>query len=753
MRIRGQLALMMGAVVAPIAVLALVSLAALIQLQRDFELQRVLERVSALRLALDTEIAGTIRVLSTLSDVPSADGALLVDDQADVTARLARVLGTNPMWSAVALLGPDGQPLAQQPPANPGQAGPAATPALDPATLADLRRTLGPVVSNLQPAPGGGGTTTIAVPLLREGTLRGIGCVTIDQRAWLGFLRGHTISTGATLTLNDRGSIIIARTLNPDQWAGKPSHPDYWRRTLGREQGSFTNTGLEGQRFYTAFSRLKTSGWVLGSGVPADEVERALTVPASLTVLGVVLAAGTAGLLALLLGRRVSQSMSRLSADASDAASGLSLPHSEPLALEEAEEVRRLMRATLRNESRARAEAERASRAKDEFLAMLAHELRNPLSAMRSAIALLELEHAPPDVQRRAREVLSRQTGHMTALVNEMLDAARLATGKITLDRRPMDLAEAVRRVVQAFEDAGRTRHLNVITDLSPTLVLGDETRLEQVAANLLDNAAKYGAGGGGGGDDSRGAGGAELRLSVAREGGEAVLTVADRGGGISPELLPHIFEPFSQAERTMDRSQGGLGLGLTVVRGLVEQHGGRVQAFSEGLGKGARFVVRLPLLDPAAAGAPLPAAPAGEPAAPRRILLVEDNHDNREMVATLLRAAGHEVRSAADGEQGIASAVRQPPQVAMVDLGLPCTDGLEVARRLRALPALRHTVLVALTGYGDAATRRRAMDAGFDVFLQKPFDLAAFNAAVLAARPAAPRATSAPDATAAPPG
>ncbi len=730
MRIRGQLALMMGAVVAPIAVLALVSLAALIQLQRDFELQRVLERVSALRLALDTEIAGTIRVLKTLSDVPTADGAIVVDEQADLGARLARVLGTNPMWSAVALLDANGTPLARQLPAAPAPnpantpaTTPATTPPLDAATLAELRRTLEPVASNLQPAAGGhGAATTIAVPLLREGTLRGIACVTVDQRAWLGFLRSHTISTGATLTLNDRDGLIIARTLNPEQWAGKPSHPDYLKRIAGREQGSFTNTGLEGQRFYSAFSRLKTSGWVLGSGVPADEVDRAQTVPASLTVLGVVLAAGTAGLLALLLGRRVSQSMSRLSAEASDAASGLSLPHSEPLALEEAEEVRRLMRATLRNESRARAEAERASRAKDEFLAMLAHELRNPLSAMRSAIALLELERATPEVQRRAREVLSRQTGHMTALINEMLDAARLATGKITLDRRPMDLAEAVRRVVQTFDDAGRTRHLKVITELQPAPVLGDETRLEQVASNLLDNAAKYGAGGG------------ELHLSVVREGGEAVLTVADRGGGIGPELLPHIFEPFSQAERTMDRSQGGLGLGLTVVRGLVEQHGGRVQAFSEGLGRGARFVVRLPLLDDAAAAAPLPAAATRTGAAPLRILLVEDNHDNREMVSTLLRAAGHEVTSAADGEQGIATAAQQPLQVAVVDLGLPGTDGLEVARRLRALPALQHTVLVALTGYGDAATRRRAMDAGFDVFLQKPFDLAAFEQAVLAA-------------------
>jgi len=714
---------MMGAVVAPIAVLALVSLAALIQLQRDFEMQRVLERVNALRLALDTEISGTIRLLKTLSDLPTVDGAILIDEAIDLQARLARVLGTNAMWSSVALLRPDGTPLAQQPPAPPGH-----PPPLDAAAITELRRTQAPLVGDLQ-APAGtrGWSTPIAVPLLRDGQLRGIACVTIDQRAWLAFLRSHAISPGATLTLNDRHSTIIARTLNNEQWAGKRSHPSYWQRTIGRDEGSFANIGLEGQRFYSAFSRLKTAGWVLGTGVPADEVERAQAVPASLTVLGVVLAAGTAGLLAVVLSRRLSHALGRLSEDASVAASGMTLPNSEPLAVEEAEEVRRLMRATLRNESRARAEAERASRAKDEFLAMLAHELRNPLSAMRSAIALLELERATPEVERRARDVLSRQTGHMTALINEMLDAARLATGKITLDRQPMDLAEAVRRVVQTFSDTGRTRHLKVITELSPAPVLGDETRLEQVASNLLDNAAKYGAGGG------------EVKVSVTREDGEAVLTVADHGGGIGPELLPHIFEPFSQAERTMDRSQGGLGLGLTVVRGLVEQHGGRVQAFSDGPGRGARFVVRLPLQQPMPATAP--AATAGHAMAPRpeplRIVLVEDNHDNREMVSTLLRAAGHEVTSTADGEQGIAAASRLAPQVAVVDLGLPGTDGLEVARRLRAQPSLRDTVLVALTGYGDAATRRRAMEAGFDTFLQKPFDLVAFEQAVLAARQA----------------
>jgi signal transduction histidine kinase/CheY-like chemotaxis protein len=726
MRIRGQLALMMSAVVAPVAVLALLSLGALTQLQRDFESQRILERVNALRLALDTEIAGTMRVLKTLSDLPAANGMIDPTALPDLPARLGRVLGTNPMWSAVVVLSPDGTPLAQQPPALP-----AARPLVDSTTLQALRERREPVVSDLQPGVGGAsGTTTVAVPLLREGSLRGFAAVVIDQRAWLGFLRNHVISTGATLTLNDRTGIIVARTLNHDQWAGKPSSPGYWQRTIGRNEGTLTNTGLEGQRFYSAFSRLRTAGWVLGSGVPAEEVEQALAVPASLTVLGVVLAAATAGLLAVLLGRRISLALHRLSTDASDAASGLTLPASEPLALEEAEEVRRLMRDTLRNESRARAEAERASRAKDEFLAMLAHELRNPLSAMRSAIALLDIGTAAPDVEKRAREVLARQTGHMTALINEMLDAARLATGKITLDRRPMDLTEAVRHVVQNFEDSGRTRHLRMITRLEPAPVLGDETRLEQVAANLLDNAAKYGAAGG------------EVQVEVGREGAEAVLTVTDRGGGIGPDLLPHIFEPFSQAERTIDRSQGGLGLGLTVVRGLVEQHGGRVQAFSEGPGQGARFVVRLPLAQQDAASANPDLAGHAPPSTRRRILLVEDNQDNREMVSTLLRTAGHEVSTAADGEQGISAAGARPPQIALIDLGLPGTDGLAVARALRALPALQHTLLVALTGYGDPATRRRAEDAGFDAFLQKPFDLTAFEQAVSrhgGDRPAAP--------------
>lgn len=723
MRIRHQLALTIAAVVAPIACLAIVSLVALQHVQREAELRLVGERVSALRLALDTEITATVRVLRTFGDAPAGapvqvptapptqnggggDGAEPGHDP-----RLTRLLQGNPLWAAITLRSADGTVLAQA-----RQDGGGPDPAADIAQRAVVADGDEPVFSDLLPAGPGRYVTVIAVPL-RRGPQRLVVSVTIAQQAWLALLRRHPIVEGATLTLSDRSSRIIARTLNNEQWVGKPSHPDFWRHTIGRDQGRFVARGMEEQTFYSAFSRLRTSGWILGTGVPSERVDAGVMVPASLTLVGLVIAVGCAVLLAVVLSRRLTQSMQRLA----DAATGHAAP-SPPLALAEAEEVRRLMQATLGNEARARAEAERASRAKDEFLAMLAHELRNPLSAIRSAITLLELERTTPDMQRRAREVLSRQTGHMTTLINEMLDAARLTTGKVTLDRRPVDLAACARRVIEAFSAAGRTQHLRLQVDLAPAPVSGDETRLEQVIANLLDNAAKYTP-------DGR-----AVRLCVAHDGAEAVLTIEDDGSGIAAELLPHVFDPFSQAERTLDRSQGGLGLGLTVVRGLVELHGGRVEAHSAGPGRGARFVVRLPTL--AADGARSDALASAAPILPpQRIVLVEDNLDSQEMVAAVLRSAGHVVSCASDGEAGIVLARQQAPEVALVDLGLPGTDGLQVARRLRELPALRDTVLLALTGYGDPGTRRLAGDAGFDAFLQKPFDAAAFADAVRAVR------------------
>src|SRR5690606_29285166 len=287
-------------------------------------------------------------------------------------------------------------------------------------------------------------------------------------------------------------------------------------------------------------------------------------------------------------------------------------------------------------EARSRAAAERASQAKDDLLAMLGHELRNPLSAIRAAVTILETPGASAEMTARAREVVNRQVGHLAAITDELLDVARLASGKTQLRREPLDLAAIARHVVESFVGAQRCAGLDVRTHIERAPVCGDETRLEQIVANLLDNACKYTPPGG------------RIDVSVAVEGDAVVLTVADSGSGIGPELLPHVFELFSQGERTLDRSQNGLGLGLTVVRRLVELHGGTVEADSAGIDRGARFRVRLPRFEaqaqPSGGDARRPQLPALD------IAVIEDNADNRDVVAEVLRMRGHRVVSAEDG-------------------------------------------------------------------------------------------------------
>lgn len=704
MRIRSQLVLMMAAVIAPVACLAFAALVALLHVQREAEAQRLLERVSALRLALDSEIAGTQRVLRTLTGTESALPAPVLQQ------RLAELLRANPMWASIAVVGVDGQVRARAD--RPGAPGAGH---VEPRTLAEAVAARAPVVSNLVAVPGGH-ATYVAVP---DPAGAVVAMVAVDAAGWLAFLRGHAIVAGATLTLTDRDGAIVARTLNHEAWVGRPPRAEYLGHIAALDEGTFFSTGLEQQSFQSAFSRLRTAGWVLGSGMPTEQVSGALAVPASMIGAGLLLAAVTAALLALVFGRRVTVSFDRLAA--LDRAPPPGAPD-ERLPIDEAEDARRLLRRTLARESQARAEAERASRAKDEFLAMLAHELRNPLSAIRSASMLVDNPRASPQTDRRAREILQRQSGHMAALVDEMLDAARLNSGKVTLERRPTDLADIVRRALESFADAGRTAHVALHAALAPAPVRGDETRLEQIVANLLDNAAKYTPRGG------------TVRVTVgpARDGADEIeLRIADDGAGIPASLLPHVFEAFSQAERNLDRAQGGLGLGLNIVRRLVELHGGRVDADSPGPNRGTVLTVRLPRDDGAPAAGGFFGSAAAPPPAPRSIVLVEDNHDSRDMVGALLQAAGHRVASAPDGESGLALILETRPALALVDLGLPGIDGLELARRLRAAPHGDAVALLALTGYGDAAMREAAAQAGFDGYLQKPFDLGDFDDAL----------------------
>lgn len=359
-----------------------------------------------------------------------------------------------------------------------------------------------------------------------------------------------------------------------------------------------------------------------------------------------------------------------------------------------------------------RREAERKSHAKDEFLAMLGHELRNPLSAISSAASLIGLPEVGVDSVVRAKQIIQRQSQHLSRIVDDLLDLSRAMSGKILLARQPLDVAALVGACLDTFRATGRTREYTLGVQLAPGWVNGDPTRLEQIATNLIDNALKYTPAGGT----------IEIDVCADEARGDIVLRVADTGVGIGAELLPHVFDVFVQGSISLDRAQGGLGIGLALVRRLVELHGGSVSASSSGASCGSVFEIRLPR------GEALVAAPAIETPLPdavqSTVLLIEDNDDGREMMATMLDAYGYAVQQAADGVQGVQMALAQVPDVALVDIGLPGIDGYEVARRLRANPATCGVRLIALTGYGLEEDQRRVLEAGFDQHLVKPVDI-----------------------------
>jgi PAS domain S-box-containing protein len=366
---------------------------------------------------------------------------------------------------------------------------------------------------------------------------------------------------------------------------------------------------------------------------------------------------------------------------------------------------------------RARDLAEEASRVKDEFFAMLGHELRNPLGAITSALHVIDTGGPGDERSAQARDIVARQVRHLVRLVDDLLDVTRLTTGKITLGRRPVDLAAVARRVVGALAATSPTRRLHCEAS-GAVWIEADETRLEQILSNLLGNAVKFTPAGG------------RVTVAVAARDGEAVLQVEDTGAGISPDLLPRIFDLFVQGQTGLHRPAPGLGIGLTLVKRLVDLHGGRIEAASEGPGRGSVFTVRFPLRQAPRDAAAATARPGGARVR-RRVLIVEDNDDAREMLRHLLEQTGHEVHEAADGLVGLDRALALRPDVVVIDIGLPGLDGYEVARRVRAA-GHADVLLVAVTGYGQSGDRQRSGEAGFDAHLTKPLDPLALESLLL---------------------
>jgi len=383
----------------------------------------------------------------------------------------------------------------------------------------------------------------------------------------------------------------------------------------------------------------------------------------------------------------------------------------------ELERANRSLQSEVAERARVEEALKEADRHKDEFLAMLAHELRNPLAPILNAVQLMRMKPVTDPQLNWSRDVIERQVSHLTRLVDDLLDVARITRGKIKLSREPIELGALIARAVETVQPLIQERGHQFTSEIPDgTLrVDADPLRLTQAFGNVLGNAAKYTERGG------------RISLSVCRQGAGVEIRVRDNGIGIPAEVLPRIFDLFTQLDRRSDHPHSGLGIGLALVRRLLQMHGGTIAAHSEGAGLGSEFVIRLPLLLEATQSGDGRASAATEDAPPvrRRILVADDNADALQTLATVLELGGHEVFSAPNGSLALESAERHLPEVALLDIGMPLLDGYEVARRIRAQAWGKRIILVALTGWGQESDRRRSQEAGFDSHLVKPLDLA----------------------------
>ena len=547
--------------------------------------------------------------------------------------------------------------------------------------------------------------TWIGTPLAAPDGTRYLLAARIGPELWQALLQDASFGTDRFVTLFDAQHRIIARTPAPER-VGTALPTQRIAAMADSASGVHRMAPLDGDASYAAWQRLQHGGWgvtVRASSAPFDAAQQRAMLVAFGTAAACLLLGVSA---ALAVARRVARPLRRLTRHDGGAGAGAgddaAIEVAEiaqlRVALEQAERERSEAAARL---SRKADEAEAANRAKDELLAMLGHELRNPLNAIVTAVEVLHRAEPGSDLATSARAVIARQTRKLAAMVDELLDVGQVMADEVSLSLRPLDLAELVRSAVVGAQASAAERQQQLVAgELAALQVQGDARRLGQVLGHLLDNAMKHTPAGG------------AIRVELLHDGGDALLRVQDSGPGIEPDLLVRMFEPFVQGERSLDRPAGGLGIGLALVKRLVELHGGSVRAGTSA--QGSQFEVQLPALPPA-----LDAKPASSATAPSRVGVIDDNPDVLTSMRSMLELAGHSVRTAADGDAGLAMLLADAPDVAIVDIGLPGIDGYEVARRSRA--AGYRGRLIALSGYGQRRDLQRSVTEGFDAHLVKP--------------------------------
>lgn len=589
----------------------------------------------------------------------------------------------------------------------------------DPEELRDVFETGRPSFSNLFSGDdGSGGRLALRHPVRRGDTVTHVITMTFPAAELTRLLQREYPPDSGIATIIDRRGVIAARNLMPGKFVGKLATTAFLVESGARRSGVFRGNSLEGLPVITAFHRSEPSGWRIATAQPLGAAEqglnRSLWIWSSIVAVLVTLAVSMARRTWSQVGRPLR--VLAANARAFERGEPIVLPDSPvrevrtcgrawALAIEADRARREQQRLKLAAELRQR-EAEQASREKDRVLAALGHELRNPLGAISNSAHVMETV-APEDPRLVAMiGIIRRQCRHLGRLVDNLLDLARATFGKMQVERVPLDMMKLARQTVSTYSAHGVGLPRLTVSG-EPGWVAGDSTRLEQVLRNLIDNAIKFTPPAG------------SVDVSVANEGDEVIVSISDTGAGILPEVASSLFTAFVQNEQTLDRSQGGLGLGLALVREIVELHGGSVSAHSDGADRGTRVTIRLPRCQPADGSDTRPDLPADRRR--RRILIVEDQEDVRTSLRFMLESMGQECRAAMDAAEAREAMKEWLPDAALIDLGLPGTDGFALATELRADPRFRSVRLVAVTGYTQPVDRQHAADAGFDDFLAKP--------------------------------
>jgi signal transduction histidine kinase len=707
MKLRTNFVYLVVGIVIPLVALATLLGLLLVKREREAFRQGAINRNRAFMTAVDAAVRGHIATLQVLASASS----LQADDFEAFRRDAVRALEAQHDWQNIILSKRDGTHLI-----NTTRPEEELTGSVDTKSLRAVVEKNAPVVGDVTMREYSGKYgIAIRVPVLQHGDLAYILSAIIDLDQFNRLIEDQHLPKDWVSGLIDASGYYIARV--PYRSSAEQASADFRNAVAQSREGWYRGLTLEGRDSFTAHMTSDLTNWSIGVGIPEGEVN------AGANRVGVIMAMGTIVTLAVALGfsywmgRRITAPIASLAwaARAMGQDTQPSVPRESSInevrelaqALSEANEAiheRRIL------SEREQATLKAADRAKDEFLAMLGHELRNPLAAIITSAEVLRFSDPDPDLSSHALEVIDRQTKQMSRLVEDLLDVTKFTMGKVTLKCEDFDLSRLSRRVVDTWERSGRVGQGRIRLHTELAWVNGDLGRVEQLLSNLLDNAVKFSS------PDKA------IDVRVKSDGKLASLEVRDHGEGIPIELQDKLFGLFVQGPHGPDRARGGLGLGLALVKRIVEMHDGSINVKSNGAGQGAAFVATFPAI----------AVPTNQPEIAenrngqtdsQKILIVEDNDDAREMMEAMLSLEGHHVRVAAHGTTALDDLKTEPADVVLLDIGLPDLDGYEVARRVRRLVGGR-IKLIALTGYGQAEDQRRAYEAGFDFHLTKPVAL-----------------------------